>query len=201
MGLAAIAAVARNGVIGRDGELPWRLREDLRRFRRLTMGQRLVMGRKTWESIGRALPGRECFVLSRAELELPEGVEAVGDLEEVFSLATDTSKTVFVIGGGEVYDLLMPQCRDFHLTRVEADVAGDTLFPPWRPQDWQEIERLETEADQHNEFPTTYLHLRRVNDNETRSEPESLDCEPLESETVEFASGAGGDEQARAETS
>ena len=167
-----VVAAAEGGVIGRDGGLPWRLREDLRRFKRLTMGGRLVMGRKTWESIGRPLPGRTSFVLSRQELELPDGVVAVSSLDQVVRLAEappeegstlpGPESTVFCIGGGEIYRQLLPWAGQVLLTEVEAEVDGDTLFPELDPGDWVEIAEERCPKDEHNEFATRFTHLVRV---------------------------------------
>ena len=172
LNLAIVVAAARNGVIGRDGTLPWRLREDLRRFKRLTMGGKLVMGRKTWESIGRALPGRTSFVLSRAGLALPDGVVALTGLDQVLQLAEAPEEeggtlpspeaTVFCIGGGEIYRQLLPWAGQLFLTEVETEIEGDTHFPELEPGDWLELAEERVPADEDNEFETRFLHLVRV---------------------------------------
>ena len=133
-----MAALAANGVIGRDGELPWSLPADLRRFRSLTTGHHLLVGRKTWESIGRPLPERRILVLSRSdELDLPATVERVGSLDEGIRRARARGEDeLFVAGGAEVYRLALPLADRMYLTRVEGRPAGDTRFPPWRAQDW-----------------------------------------------------------------
>lgn len=171
--LAVVVAVARNGVIGRDGELPWRLRHDLQRFKRITMGGKLVMGRKTWQSIGRPLPGRTSFVLSRQGLELPDGVVALSSLDQVLRLAespdepADTTlpaadSTVFCIGGGEIYRQVLPWTGQVFLTEVETEIEGDTHFPGLELGDWVEMAHERVAADEHNEFATRFTHLVRV---------------------------------------
>jgi dihydrofolate reductase len=122
----AVAAMAANRVIGRDGTLPWRLPEDLKFFRTLTTGHPIVMGRKTWDSLGRPLPNRRNIVLSRT-MPVAEGVEVVRSLDELHALGL--TGDVFVIGGAEIYRLLMPLCAAVYLTVLMADADGDTLLP------------------------------------------------------------------------
>ena len=133
-----MAAVATNGVIGRDGDLPWRLPADLRRFRSLTTGHHLLVGRRTWESIGRPLRGRRILVLSRRpDLDLPEGVEQAPSFESALTRARGRGEEeLFVAGGAEVYRVALPVADRLYLTRVDHAVDGDTKFPEWRPDDW-----------------------------------------------------------------
>ena len=123
----AIAAVSRNGVIGDHGRIPWHLPEDFRFFKRTTVGHVLVMGRKTFESIGRPLPGRHTIVLSRS-LPPQEGIEVVRSLDDVGTDDTDP-RILFLCGGGEVYALGLPRCREVILTHVHRDAEGDARFP------------------------------------------------------------------------
>lgn len=141
--VSAIVAVSRNGVIGRDGRLPWTYPEDLKHFKQVTLGHTLVMGRKTWDSLGRPLPGRRTIVLTRnAELVLPEGVLRCVELGEAVRLAAEAGETeLFVIGGGDVYARALPRCDRLYLTRIEREVEGDTRFPSWDPAEWRETER------------------------------------------------------------
>ena len=130
MRISIIAAVASNGVIGRDNDLPWRLSADLKRFKRLTMGHHLLMGRKTFESIGRALPGRTTIVVSRREPALPEGVVVASSLESALQSARSAGEDeVFIAGGAEIYALAMPLTDRIYLTRIDAPFDGDTHFP------------------------------------------------------------------------
>ena len=122
----AVAAMAANRVIGRDGALPWKLPEDMKFFRTLTTGHPIIMGRKTWESLGRPLPNRRNIVLSHT-MPATAGAEVVRSLEELHALGLEGD--VFIIGGAEIYRLLMPQCAAVYLTVLPAAAEGDTLFP------------------------------------------------------------------------
>jgi len=163
--LAAIAAVARNGVIGADGDLPWRLREDLRRFRRLTTGHDLIMGRRTWDSIGRPLPERRSWVLSRSNPDLPDEVELLGGIDDALevarSLGDAESRRFFCIGGEEIYRQLLPHVADLFLTRVDAEVEGDARFPEIDESQWEVAATESLPSDARNQYPTLFQHLRR----------------------------------------
>ncbi|MGB8223815.1 MAG: dihydrofolate reductase [Polyangiales bacterium] len=127
--LALIAAVARNGVIGKDGTLPWHLTEDLKRFKKTTVGHAVIMGRKTHDSIGRPLPGRRNIVISRAAGAVFSGCEAARNLDEAIALARSTDPCPFVIGGASIYEEALPLATELHLTTIDEDVEGDTHFP------------------------------------------------------------------------
>jgi dihydrofolate reductase len=133
--LSLIVAASDNDVIGRDGQLPWRLSADLRRFKQLTMGHHLVMGRKTFESIGRPLPGRTTIVLTRQPDYTAEGAVVAHSPAEVLSLTAADSEP-FVVGGAEIYRLLLPWVGKIYLTRVHCFIDGDTLFNFVRWDDW-----------------------------------------------------------------
>jgi dihydrofolate reductase len=160
--VSIIAAVAANGVIGRDGDLPWRLPTDLRFFKRVTMGHHLVMGRKTWESIGRPLPGRTIVVLTRdPRLEIP-GVEVVHELPEALALAQAAGDAeAFVIGGAAVFARALPLADRLYLTRVYADVEGDVCFPAFDEHQWVEVAREEHAADDRHAFAFAICTLER----------------------------------------
>ncbi len=140
MSCSLIAAVARNGIIGKAGQLPWSLPADLRRFRTLTMGHHLLLGRRTFESIGRPLPGRKTVILSRRLQEAPAGTQLARSLEHALSLAA-ADEEIFVGGGGEVYQAALPHANRLYLTRVDATVAGDTRFPPLDAHQWRLVAR------------------------------------------------------------
>ena len=127
----AIAAMATNRVIGNKGQIPWHLPEDFKWFKRTTMGHILVMGRKTYESIGRPLPGRETVVLSRTQLEIPK-VQTFTSLSDIKELETD--KIVWVAGGSEIYQQMLPLCSELYLTRVHQKIEGDAFFPEFESQ-------------------------------------------------------------------
>ncbi len=162
MKVTLIVAVAHGGVMGRDGSLPWHLPADLARFRRLTMGHHLLVGRLTWESIGKPLPGRRMIVLSRSDLELPEGVVRVGSIEEAVELARAAGEEeLFVAGGAQVYALALPLADTLHWTAVEADVDGDVVFPEWDRSAWELVSREEGTTDERNALPHAFLEYRR----------------------------------------
>lgn len=127
----AIAAMSANRVIGKDGGLPWRLPEDLKFFRTVTTGHPIIMGRKTWDSLGRPLPNRRNIVLSRA-MPPVEGAEVVRSVEELDALGL--TGDVYVIGGAEIYRLLLPRCAAVYLTVLTAEAEGDAFFPPFETE-------------------------------------------------------------------
>ena len=143
MRVALVAAVARGGVIGRDSGIPWRLPEDMRRFRTLTMGHPVVMGRRTWESLPdqfRPLPGRGNVVVTRNSDWSAQGADRAGPIEDALRLL-EGEATVFVIGGGEIYAAALPSADELLLTEIDAEIEGDTYFPNWDPDDFEEVAR------------------------------------------------------------
>jgi dihydrofolate reductase len=164
--ISLIVAMAENGTIGRDNALPWRLPDDLKRFKALTMGKALLMGRKTFESIGRALPGRTSLVLTRDRDRQFEGVVVVHSLGQALGWAKDAEELV-AIGGAEVFRLLMPFARRIHLTLVHAEIPGDTFFPDFDPTQWADVECHSHPADERNAYPFTFVTLER------KSEPQA----------------------------
>jgi dihydrofolate reductase len=164
MRLSLIVAVSENRVIGCDGRLPWRLSADLRRFKKLTMGHHLVMGRKTFESIGRALPGRTSLVLSRQTDYRAPGATVVPDLRRVMQLAAADTE-VFVIGGGEIYRQVLPTADRIYMTQVHARVDGEVTFPELPEAEWRLRDRSPRQAaDDSNDHDYTFLEYERVND-------------------------------------
>jgi dihydrofolate reductase len=156
--VSLVVAMARNGVIGRDNGLPWgRLPEDLKHFKAVTLGKPVLMGRKTFESIGRPLPGRTNLVLTRDRAWKAEGVVAVHSLD-----AALTGDYVSGIGGAEIYRLLLPVANRIYLTRIDAEVSGDTVFPPIEYSEWAEIESRSFSADERNPFNMTFITLERA---------------------------------------
>ena len=154
MTITLIAAVTRGGVIGRDGGIPWRLPEDMERFRSLTMGHPVVMGRHTWESLPdqfRPLPGRGNVVVTRNPDWSAQGADRAGSIEEAFDLLESESQ-VFVIGGREVYAAALPSADELVLTEIDADIEGDATFPSWNRDEFEEIERHERVAEDGTPF-------------------------------------------------
>jgi dihydrofolate reductase len=150
--LSLIVAVAANGVIGRGGTLPWHLSGDLRRFREITMGHTLIMGRRTYESIGRPLPGRESIVITRQPSFAAPGCQVVGDWSEALAIARP-DRDVFVIGGRQLFELALPVADRLYWTVVGASVDGDVFFPAIDWSQWQLIAEEPHPADERNEYP------------------------------------------------
>jgi dihydrofolate reductase len=160
MRVSLIVAVSQNYVIGRAGRLPWRLAADLRRFQRLTMGHHLIMGRKTYESIGRPLPGRTSIVVTRQAQYAAPGVVVARGVDEALQAAAGDSE-VFIIGGGELYRQAMPRVERIYMTVVAATVEGDTFFPELDADQWQTVAESLHPADARNEFAHRFLVCER----------------------------------------
>jgi dihydrofolate reductase len=155
-----VVAMARNRVIGRDNALPWRLPAELAHFKRVTMGHPIIMGRKTYESIGRPLPGRMNIVVSRnAAFEAP-GCTVVDSLEKAYAAAGDAEK-VSIIGGTSLFEAALPTADCIHLTEVEAEIEGDTWFPEFDRSRWKETEVERHPADERHAHPFRILELVR----------------------------------------
>ena len=157
--LTAVVALTPRGVIGRNGEMPWRLRSDLQRFKRLTMGGVLVMGRRTYESIGRPLPGRRTVVLSRDPNWTAAGVETASNPDLALQLVGDQAG--YVVGGAEIYRLLLPACGKIFCTRVWSDVTGDTRLD-LDLTGFRLDEMTRTPAGDQDDVPTEFLRWTRV---------------------------------------
>jgi len=156
-----VVAVAENDVIGRDGRLPWHLREDLRRFKALTLGKAILMGRRTYESIGKALPGRTNLVLTRSAEFEAAGCTVVGSLDQA-RLGAGAGSALMVIGGAEVYRQCLPFAARIHLTLVHTRVEdGDTFFAGWRGSEWHETLRERYAAGDRNDFDCSFITLER----------------------------------------
>lgn len=158
--ISAAAAMAENRVIGRGGQLPWHLPEDLRHFRRHTLGKPVLMGRRTFESMGRALPGRRNLVLSRSSGFRACGCEVIGSLEAAMDLVSDQPEVV-IIGGGELYRAALPDLRRIYLTVVHHWVQGDVRFPDLQPGEWRETGRSLQLADARHAHPFSFVELER----------------------------------------
>ena len=158
--ISLIVARSQNGVIGRDNALPWRLPSDLRRFKTLTMGKPMLMGRRTFESIGRALPGRVSLVLTRDPAWQAPGAIAVHSLDEAFARAGSAPELV-VIGGAELFELVLPLAERVYLTDVHAAIPGDTHFPELAPEEWRELEKSAHAADADHAHAMSFRTLER----------------------------------------
>jgi dihydrofolate reductase len=157
---SAVVAVSDNDVIGRDNALPWHLPADLAYFKRVTMGKPVLMGRRTWDSIGKPLPGRQNLVLTRRELGVP-GVERVGSIEEAIQRAGGAEE-MMVIGGADVFRMAMPRIDRIHLTRVHCTIDGDVFMPPIDRSEWREVRREEHPADARHACAMTFIELERI---------------------------------------
>jgi dihydrofolate reductase len=162
MTVSLIVAVSSNGTIGRDGGLPWYLPADLKHFKRTTMGHHLIIGRRTWEEVGKPLPGRTMVVVTRSRNFAPEGAQVVRSVEEALELAVDDDEP-FIGGGSQIYRIAL--ARDLvdriYLTRIHADVDGDTHFPDFDLDEWDLVSEEHHDTDEKNEFPYSFLVYER----------------------------------------
>jgi dihydrofolate reductase len=164
--IALIAAVARNGVIGIGGAMPWRLSSDIKRFRRLTMGKPVIMGRKTYESIGKPLDGRVNIVVTRSGDFSTPGVEVTRTMESALARGTDIAgstgaEEVMVIGGGEIYAAVMPRADRLYITHVDTHPEGDTYFPFIDPVEWRATLTEQYPAGEHDSAAATFVVYER----------------------------------------
>ena len=162
MKLSMIVATAQNRVIGRDNALPWYLPNDLKYFKQTTLGKPVIMGRKTYESIGKPLPGRTNIVITRQTDYLPEGVKVVHSVAEARDLAEsvcliDGQEEAMIMGGAEIYTLALPDADRLYLTEVHADVDGDAYFPEYDKTEWQEISREDFSAEGPNPYNYSFV--------------------------------------------
>jgi dihydrofolate reductase len=151
--LTLVAAMGRNRVIGVDGDMPWHFSEDLKHFKRTTTGGTMIMGRKTFDSIGRPLPGRRSIVITRSTDWTHDGVEVVHSLDDALALA-GTAAPVFVVGGGEIYAQALPLATRLVLTEIDGEPDGDTYFPEWSRSEWTETARVAGETTPELAFVT-----------------------------------------------
>jgi dihydrofolate reductase len=159
--VSAIAAMAENRVIGSNNGLPWHLPADLSRFKALTMGHTVILGRRTFESIGRPLPGRRLVVLTRNPAYAREGIAVAGSLDQALALAGEEPE-VFVAGGGEIFRLALPRIDRVYLTVVHAAVEGDTTFPDLAAGEWRLVEDVRHRADERNPYDYSFRRYERV---------------------------------------
>lgn len=162
--LSCIVAMSENRVIGTNNSLPWHLPEDLKYFKRITLGHPIIMGRKTYESIGRPLPGRANIVVTRQPGWSADGVLTVGGIDAAIHLAEqqEGGSEVFVIGGAELFRHTLGQVERLYLTQVHAKVAGDVYFPDFNQDEWREVDRIDHQADQRNPYSYSFLVLNRM---------------------------------------
>ena len=161
MKISIIVAMASNGVIGRDNQLPWHLTAYLKHFKQKTLGKPILMGRKTWESIGRPLPGRTNIVITRDSSYSAAGCEVVNSIDAAIAAAGEHDE-VMVIGGAELYRQVLPDTETIYLTKIHEVFAGDTRFPEIYNTEWHQVERVDHEADEKNSHDYSFIRLDRV---------------------------------------
>ncbi|NKB38152.1 MAG: dihydrofolate reductase [Gammaproteobacteria bacterium] len=160
MNLSIVVAMASNGIIGRNGDLPWRLSADLRHFKAITMGKPIVMGRLTHESIGRPLPGRDNIVLTRDHNYTAVGCSVIHDLQSLETLFAE--QEAMIIGGAQIYADTLPFVKRLYLTEVHAEVEGDVCFPVFKRDEWTETSRDFHLADEKNDYDYSFVTLARL---------------------------------------
>ncbi len=153
--ISIIVAASDNGVIGADGALPWRLSADLRNFKAVTMGKPIVMGRKTWDSLGRPLPGRQNIVITRQPGLEAGGCDVVPYPAKALTVADDTDE-IMIIGGGQIYAMFLRRADRIYLTRVHTEIEGDAFFPGLDEEQWKRVSAERHEADDANEHAFTF---------------------------------------------
>lgn len=158
--ISIIVATSMNDVIGIRGDLPWKLSDDLKRFKQLTMGKPIVMGRLTWESIGRPLPGRQNIVLTRQAGFAADGCDVVASPAEALAAAAEAEE-IMIIGGGQIYALFLPKASRLYVTRVQASIDGDAFFPGIDETTWQLVDRVPHAADDANEYAFEFRTYER----------------------------------------
>lgn len=165
MTISIIVAQDQKGGIGKDNQLPWHLPADLKHFKKITTGHHMLMGRKTFDSIGKPLPNRVSIVLTRNQkLELPNGVLKVSNIEEGIQLAKDAGEEeLFIIGGGQLYKSSLEIVDKIYLTKVDVEVGADTYFPELSNNEWETIEKQVFEADEKNKYSYQFITLQRKN--------------------------------------
>ncbi|OYD22950.1 type 3 dihydrofolate reductase [Oceanimonas baumannii] len=161
MTLSMIVAMTRDGVIGRDNDMPWHLPADLAYFKQTTLGKPVVMGRNTYVSIGRPLPGRRNVIVSRALDEAPAGTELVPSPEAALALLGDAEE-VMVMGGGQLYAAMLPLAQRLYITRIDASIEGDTRFPDIDTQAWKLVSEEVRAADERNQYDCRFQILERL---------------------------------------
>ena len=161
MKLSIIVAMSNNRVIGRDNTIPWHLPADLRHFKQTTLGKPILMGRKTFESIGRPLPERRNIVMTRDNSYTAPGCTVVHSIDAALQAAAGSDEVV-VIGGAEFYRQVLPQVDTIYLTQIHADLEGDTFFPALDDEHWREVERENFEADDNNPYAYSFVTLERI---------------------------------------
>ena len=160
--ISFVVAMDQNRVIGSNNDMPWHLPNDLQHFKNITTGHTIVMGRKTFDSIGRVLPNRKHIVLTRSEQSFPEEVEVVRNTDEILQYAKDhEAEEIFIIGGGELFKQMMPYVDKMYITLIEESFEGDVFFPEFDESEWELIEKEKGEKDERNPYNYYFLTYER----------------------------------------
>ncbi|WP_242928526.1 dihydrofolate reductase [Pontibacter vulgaris] len=159
--IAIVVAIADNNVIGKDNQLIWHLPADLKHFKSITMGHPIIMGRKTFDSIGKPLPGRTSIIITRQQDFKAEGCIVVNSVQEAITKGRELDETVCIIGGAEIYKQALPLTDTIYLTRVHHTFEGDTYFPELQPEDWETVSATEHAPDEKNKYKYSFLELKR----------------------------------------
>jgi dihydrofolate reductase len=159
--ISAVVAISENRAIGKDNQLLWHLPSDLKHFKQITLGKPILMGRKTYQSIGRPLPGRKNIIITRDKNFNAEGCEVVHSIQAALELVRDQEE-VCVIGGAELYRQMLPNTQRIYMTIVHHTFSGDVFFPELNLSEWKEVERVECSSDEKNEYACSFLKLERI---------------------------------------
>jgi len=160
--LSLIVAMDKNRVIGYKNDMPWHLPNDLRYFKERTTGHTIIMGRKTFDSLGRVLPNRKHLVLTRSERQFPEGVEAFHDIDDVLQYVNNnTDEEIFVIGGGQLFKMMLPHVDKMYITEIDEEFAGDVYFPSFKDAEWELTSKEKGPKDEQNPYDYYYLVYER----------------------------------------
>jgi dihydrofolate reductase len=163
MKISLIVAMASNGIIGQDGQMPWHLSSDLKRFKKITLGSPIIMGRKTFESIGKPLPGRSNIIVSRNLAYRQEGCFVFDSIETALANSCRMGGEVFIIGGSALYEATLAYADRLYVTEINQDFEGDTAFPHWDKVEWTEIEREDIDDDPSVSFSYSFITYKRNN--------------------------------------
>ncbi|MFS0863277.1 dihydrofolate reductase [Fredinandcohnia sp. 179-A 10B2 NHS] len=160
--ISLLLAMDKNQLIGKDNDLPWRLPADLAYFKRVTMGHPIIMGRKTYDSIGRPLPGRENIIVTRDRNYQVEGCKVVHSIDEIVQLGSETKEELFVIGGSEIFKEILPYADRLYITEIDEVFEGDTYFPAFKKNEWNLISSEKGIKDEKNPYEYTFLVYEKV---------------------------------------
>ncbi|MDR4888608.1 dihydrofolate reductase [Fredinandcohnia sp. QZ13] len=163
--ISLLLAMDKNQLIGKDNDLPWRLPADLAYFKRVTMGHPIIMGRKTYDSIGRPLPGRENIIVTRDTSYKAEGCKVIHSIDEIVKMSEETEQELFVIGGAEIFKEILPYSDRLYITEIDEEFEGDTYFPAFDKAEWQVISKEKGIKDEKNPYEYTFLVYEKIPQN------------------------------------